>query len=57
MGLVFYQNKAGQYLGHYLRGHFNHLRGRGSLCIQLESRDEAFDAFKEARDEVIAFAI
>jgi hypothetical protein len=53
----FHQNKAGQYLSHYLDNHINHLRGGGDLGIQLDSRNEVFDAFKEAYNDAIAFAL
>jgi len=55
--LFVHQKKAGQYLDHHLSDHFNHLRGEGDLGIQLESRNEAFDAFKEDHNDVITFAV
>jgi hypothetical protein len=49
-GRFVHQNKAGQYLSHYQSGHFGHLRGEGDLGIQIESRNEAFDAIKEGHN-------
>jgi hypothetical protein len=55
--LFVHQKKARQYLGHYLSGHFNHLKAEGDLGIELESRNEALDTFKEVHDDVIAFGV
>lgn len=56
VGLFVHENKAGQYLGHYLSDRFGHLRRDGDLGIQVKPRNKVFGVIKEAYNGMATFA-